>query len=92
MWAIVGRVQHIVSLAIPRSSTALRIWPMVPSCSIMPSAYSVRELRPGLSRCSARTCVRKCMRVEFNQQKNGVLARSCRCMKSMAAADVSSSM
>src|SRR5260370_37114585 len=41
----------------------------------MPSAYSVRDVSPGLSRCESRTWVRKCMRVESNQQKNGVFAR-----------------
>ena len=44
-----------------------------------------------LPRCSARTCVRRCMRVALNQQKKGLLAPCCRLIKSMAAADVSSS-
>src|ERR1700722_7052783 len=78
----------MVSLPMPRSSTALRIMPIIASCSIMPSAYSVRDVSPGLSRCDSRTWVRKCMRVELNQQKNGVFALACRCMKSMAAAEL----
>src|SRR4030095_92824 len=82
----------MVLLAIPRSSTALSTCPIVASCSIIPSAYSVLEFSPGLSRCVSRTWVRKCMRVELNQQKNGRFARACLCMKSIAAADVSSSI
>ena len=34
----------------------------------------------------------RCMRVALNQQKNGLLARVCRWMKSIAASDVSSSI
>src|SRR4029077_17289818 len=56
---------------IPRSSSAGSSLPTSPSCSIIPSAYSVRELIPGLSRIDSRTCVRKCMRVVFIQQKKG---------------------
>src|SRR5262249_51360576 len=66
--------------------------PTCPSCSIMPSAYSVRAVRPGLSRCSGRTWVRRCMRVALNQQKNGLFAVTCRLMKSTAASEVSSSI
>ena len=41
---------------------------------------------------AGRTCVWKCIRVELHQQKNGLFARACRCMKSTAALQVSSSM
>src|SRR5262245_6218845 len=43
----------MVSLAMPRSSITLRMVPIVASCSIMPSLYSVRVVSPGWSRCSA---------------------------------------
>ena len=52
-----------MSFAMPRSSSAWSSLPTCPSCSIMPSAYSVRAVSPGWSRCSARTCVRACIRV-----------------------------
>ena len=41
---------------------------------------------------SGRTCVQRCMRVPFHQQKNGLLAAACRLMKSIAAFEVSSSI
>ena len=65
--------------------------PTTASVSIMPSAYSVSAVRPGWLRCSGRTWVRACIRVVFIQTKNGVSACTCRSMKSMAAAEVSSS-
>ena len=42
-------------------------------------------------RINFRTWVNACMRVVFIQVKNGLLALACRCMKSIAAAVVSSS-
>lgn len=65
---------------------------MCPSCSTMPSAYSVRAVRPGGLRWFSATCVRRCIRVALNQQKNGLFARTWRSIKSMAAAEVSSSI
>ena len=59
------------------------------SCSTMPSRYSSC---PEMPRCSAFTCVRKCIRVPFHQTKNGLPALTCRSMKSFAAATVSSSI
>src|SRR5262249_34736623 len=53
---------------------------------------SVRGGGRGLSGCWGGTWVRKCMRGALNQQKNGLFALPCRSMKSMAAADVSSSI
>ena len=61
--------------AMPRSSRALRSLPTCPSCSTMPSAYSVRAVNPGGLRRSAATCVRRCIRVLLYQQKNGRPAR-----------------
>src|SRR5436305_1892910 len=68
----------MVSSAIFRSSSASSSLPTCPSCSIMPSAYSVRAVSPGLSRCSFLTWVRKCILVVFIQQKNGLPVLVCR--------------
>ena len=75
----------------PRSSSALSSLPTSPSCSIMPSAYSLPGM-PLWPRIDSRTCVKTCMRVVFIQVKNGLLAFACLLMKSIAAAVVSSSM
>ena len=48
----------------PRSSISLSNSPTCMSCSTMPSLYSSC---PEMPRCSAFTCVRKCMRVPFHQ-------------------------
>src|SRR6266481_1782611 len=81
----------MVSLAMLRSSTALSSLPTSPSCSIMPSAYSLSGI-PLWPRMDWRTCVNRCMRVALNQQKNGLVACVCRLMKSIAASEVSSSI
>ena len=60
--------------AMPRSSMAFRSLPTCPSCSTMPSAYSVRAVSPGGLRRSAATWVRRCIRVLLYQQKNGLPA------------------
>src|ERR1700748_2964173 len=60
----------MVLLAMPRSSIAVSSLPTSPSCSIMPSAYSL----PGMPLCpriDSRTWVNACMRVVFIQVKNG---------------------
>ena len=57
----------------------------------MPSAYSLPGM-PLWPRIDSRTWVNACMRVVFIQVKNGLLALACRCMKSIAAAVVSSSI
>jgi hypothetical protein len=56
----------------------------------MSSAYSVRAVRPGLSRWSARTFARRCTRVVFIEQKNGLPVATCRLIKSTAVSVVSS--
>src|SRR5262245_11716283 len=64
-------VDHItiVLSAMPRSSSFLRSWPTIPSCSTMPSGYVPRPVTP----CdSFFRCVKMCIRVELNQQKNGL--------------------
>ena len=76
MRAVVGRVEHDGVVADAEIVDRLEDRADMASCSIMPSAYSVLAVRPGLSRLDSRTCVRKCMRVELNQQKNGVFART----------------
>jgi hypothetical protein len=81
--AVVGGVLTIVLSAMPRSSSSLRSSPTWRSCSIMPSVYSSSGPCDG---CSALTWVRKCMRVPFHQQKNGLPALVWRVMKSLAAA------
>ena len=58
----------------PASSSALSSLPTCPSCSTMPSAYSVRAVSPGGLRRSAATWVRRCIRVLLYQQKNGLPA------------------
>ena len=63
----------------PRSSSALSSVPTWASCSIMPSMYSLSPCWY-LPRFSAFTCVRRCMRVPFHQQKNGLPASFCRFM------------
>src|SRR6185312_13410635 len=81
----------MVLLAMPRSSTALSNLPTSPSCSIMPSAYSLPGI-PLWPIISGRTWVNTCIRVVFIQTKNGLPDLLCRLMYSMAAAVVSSSM
>src|SRR5262249_57540999 len=55
-------------------------------------ADSVGGVRAGLAGCCGLKWVRKCILGELNQQKNGRFARAWRCMKSIAAAEVSSSI
>ncbi|MNZ92480.1 hypothetical protein D3C78_1115070 [compost metagenome] len=74
-----------------RSSRVLSSLPTSPSCSSMPSAYSL----PGMPLCPCmdwRTWVKACMRVVFIQTKNGLSALTCLSMKLIAAWVVSSSM
>ena len=63
----------MVLSAMPRSSISFSNSPTCRSCSTMPSWYSspLGPLRPV---CSFFTWVRKCMRVAFHQQKNGLPA------------------
>src|SRR5215831_13491061 len=64
-------VDHItiVLSAMPSSSNFLSNWPTMPSCSTMPSGYVPSPVTP----CdSFFRCVKMCIRVELNQQKNGL--------------------
>ena len=79
----------MVSLAMPRSSSNLSNSPTMHI--VLDHAVGVLILA-GDARLLAFTWVRKCMRVAFHQQKNGLPALFCRVMKSFAAARVSSSM
>src|SRR4029453_2478191 len=61
----------MVLSAMPRSSSFLSSCPTWPSCSTMPSGYTPRPVTP----CdSFLRCVKMCMRVEFHQQKKGLLS------------------
>ncbi|MCY1459221.1 hypothetical protein D9M71_766760 [compost metagenome] len=74
-----------------RSSSVFSSLPTSPSCSSMPSAYSLPRM-PLWPWCSLRTWVNRCMRVVFIHTKNGLSALTCFSMKAWAAAVVSSSM